>query len=64
MRERRCHIVCTPRFGESEADLGREPVLLQRVAPAVVAFEEERWPGVTITVEIPAGLPTVVADPT
>ncbi len=57
-------VVALSRFGESEGDLGREPVLLQRVVPAVVASEEERWPGVTFTVQVPPGLPTVVADPT
>ena len=57
-------VVALSRFGESDADLGREPVLLQRVVPAVVASEEERWPGVRFTTEIPPGLPTVFADPT
>jgi PAS domain S-box-containing protein len=57
-------VVALSRFGESDADLGREPVLLQRVVPAVVASEEERWPGVVFAVQIPPGLPTVVADPT
>ena len=57
-------VVALSRFGESEGDLGREPVLLQRVVPTVVASEEERWPGVRFTIEILPGLPTVVADPT
>jgi PAS domain S-box-containing protein len=57
-------VVALSRFGESDADLGREPVLLQRVVPGVVASEEERWPGVTFAVTITAGLPTVMADPT
>ena len=57
-------VVAMSRFGESDTDLGREPVLLQRVVPAVVASEEERWPGVRFSVEVPPGLPTVVADPT
>jgi PAS domain S-box-containing protein len=57
-------VVALSRFGESDADLGREPVLLQRVVPGVVASEEERWPGVTFAVTIIAGLPTVMADPT
>jgi signal transduction histidine kinase len=57
-------VVAMSRFGETDADLGREPVLLQRVVPAVVASEEERWPGVTFSVDIPPGLPTVFADPT
>jgi two-component system sensor histidine kinase KdpD len=57
-------VVALNRFGESDADLGREPVLLQRVVPIVVASEEERWPGIKFTTDIPPGLPTVVADPT
>ena len=57
-------VVAMSRFGESDADVGREPVLLQRVAPAVVASEEERWPGVIFATTIQAGLPTVMADPT
>jgi PAS domain S-box-containing protein len=57
-------VVALNRFGESDADLGREPVLLQRVVPVVVASEEERWPGIRFTTDIPPGLPTVVADPT
>jgi PAS domain S-box-containing protein len=57
-------VVAMSRFGESDADVGREPVLLQRVVPVVVASEEERWPGVTFTVTITSGLPTVMADPT
>lgn len=57
-------VVALSRFGESDADLGREPVLLQRVVPTVVASEEERWPGVDFQISIPPGLPTVFADPT
>lgn len=57
-------VVALSRFGETDADLGREPVLLQRVVPAVVASEQERWPGVDFEVTIPPGLPTVFADPT
>ena len=57
-------VVALNRFGESEGDLGREPVLLQRIVPSVVASEEERWPGVSFTLEMAPGLPTVVADPT
>jgi PAS domain S-box-containing protein len=57
-------VVALSRFGESDGDLGREPVLLQRIVPSVVASEEERWPGVAFTLEIAPGLPTVIADPT
>jgi PAS domain S-box-containing protein len=57
-------VVALSRFGESDADLGREPVLLQRVVPGVVASEEVRWPGAVFAVAMPPGLPTVMADPT
>ena len=57
-------VVAMSRFGETDADLGREPVLLQRIVPAVMSSEEERWPGVTFTVDMAPGLPTVMADPT
>ena len=57
-------VVALNRFGESNADVGREPVLLQRVVPGVVASEEERWPEVSFSTTIQPGLPTVMADPT
>jgi PAS domain S-box-containing protein len=57
-------VVALSRFGESDADVGREPVLLQRVVPGVVASEEERWPGVVFEITMTSGLPTVMADPT
>jgi PAS domain S-box-containing protein len=57
-------VVAMSRFGESDAELGREPVLLQRVVPSVVASEEERWPGITFSTRMALGLPTVMADPT
>jgi PAS domain S-box-containing protein len=59
-------VVALNRFGESDAgaDVGREPVLLQRVVPGVLASEEERWPGVTFAITMTSGLPTVMADPT
>jgi signal transduction histidine kinase len=57
-------IVALNRFGEDGGELGQEPVLLQRIVPVVVRSEESRWPGVSIQIKMPAGLPTVVADPT
>lgn len=56
-------VVAMNRFGEDDGDLGREPVLLQRVVPTVVRSEEARWPGAVFQTSVPAGLPTVVADP-
>jgi len=57
-------VVALSRFGETDEDVGREPVLLQRVVPGVVASEEERWPEVKFTINVQPGLPTVMADPT
>jgi len=57
-------VVALNRFGEADADLGREPVLLQRIVPRVVGSEQVRWPGVEFTIEMAPGLPTVMADPT
>ena len=58
-------VIALTRFGEAdEGEIGNEPVLLQRVLPGVIRSEEARWPGVTFTVELPGGIPTVVADPT
>jgi two-component system phosphate regulon sensor histidine kinase PhoR len=57
-------VVAMTRFGEDEGELGAEPVLLQRILPSVVTSEEGRWPDTTFSLDIPQGLPTVVADPT
>jgi PAS domain S-box-containing protein len=57
-------VVALNRFGEGSGELGREPVLLQRLVPPVVTSEEVRWPGVAFDVRMPPSLPTVVADPT
>src|SRR4029453_10466291 len=57
-------VVAMSRFGGTDADLGREPGLPQRVFRAVMTSEEERWPGVTFPVQMAPGLPTVIADPT
>ncbi|HEY7590381.1 MAG TPA: PAS domain S-box protein [Candidatus Limnocylindrales bacterium] len=57
-------VIALQRFGDEEGDVGNEPVLLQRVLPAVIRSEELRWPGVTFHLRIPPGIPTVVADPT
>jgi PAS domain S-box-containing protein len=57
-------VVAMTRFGDEGGDVGAEPVLLQRLLPSVVASEDGRWPGVSFSVQVPAGLPTVIADPT
>jgi two-component system phosphate regulon sensor histidine kinase PhoR len=56
-------VVAMNRFGESSGDMGSEPVLVQRIVPAVVASEEPRWPGVMFDMSVPANVPTVSADP-
>jgi signal transduction histidine kinase len=55
-------VVAMNRFGESSDDMGSEPVLVQRVVPAVIAIEEARWPGVRFEMSLPPGVPTVIAD--
>jgi PAS domain S-box-containing protein len=57
-------VVALNRFAEEGGEIGWEPVLLQRLVPRVVQSEEGRWPGVTFALDLGAGLPTVVADPT
>lgn len=57
-------VVAMTRFGEEGGDAGAEPVLLQRLLPAVIASEEIRWPATRFQVDLPPGLPTVTADPT
>jgi len=57
-------VVAMTRFGDEGGDVGAEPVLLQRLLPSVIASEDGRWPGVTFEADVPAGLPTVIADPT
>ena len=52
------------RFGEDEGDVGTEPVLVQRILPAVIRSEKSRWPGVTFELDLLPGLPTAIADPT
>jgi PAS domain S-box-containing protein len=57
-------VIAMTRFGEDEGDVGTEPVLVQRILPAVIRSERARWPGVTFEVNLRPGLPTAVADPT
>jgi two-component system sensor histidine kinase KdpD len=57
-------VIAMTRFGEDEGEVGTEPVLIQRVIPAVVRSEQARWAGVTFEVDLPPGLPTAIADPT
>jgi K+-sensing histidine kinase KdpD len=57
-------VIALQRFGEGDGDVGNEPVLLQRLIPAVIRSEQARWTGATFDLDLPSGLPTVVADPT
>lgn len=57
-------VIAMTRFGEDEGEVGTEPVLIQRVLPVVIRSEESRWPGVRFELDVPPGLPTVVADQT
>lgn len=57
-------VIALNRFGEADGEIGREPVLLQRILPGVVAAEEVRWPMARFSLHLPPGLPTVTADKT
>jgi signal transduction histidine kinase len=57
-------VVALTRFGEGALDIGTDPVLLQRVVPAVIRSEEGRWPGGRFEVAIGADLPPVAGDMT
>jgi PAS domain S-box-containing protein len=53
------------RFEERPPDaFATEPLLLQRILPALLGSEEGRWPGRVFTLEVPTGLPTVRGDRT
>jgi two-component system phosphate regulon sensor histidine kinase PhoR len=57
-------VVALTRFGEGALDIGSEPVLLQRVLPAVVRSEEGRWPGGRFELALVPDLPPVAGDAT
>jgi len=57
-------VVALTRFGEGAVDIGSEPVLLQRVVPAVVGSEQSRWPEGRFEVDLEPGLPPVAGDAT
>jgi PAS domain S-box-containing protein len=57
-------VVALNRFSEGAAEIGWEPVLIQRLLPRVVQSEDGRWPGVHFELDVEPGLPTVSADPT
>jgi signal transduction histidine kinase len=57
-------VVALTRFGEGTLDIGSEPVLLQRIVPAVVGSEQSRWPQGRFEVDLEPGLPPVSGDPT
>jgi PAS domain S-box-containing protein len=57
-------VIAMTRFGESEGEVGNEPVLIQRVLPSVIRNEGMRWPGIDFRMDLPSGLPTAFADPT
>jgi signal transduction histidine kinase/GAF domain-containing protein len=51
------------RFDEG-FELGEEPVLLQRLVPAVVGQERDRWPGVAFALDVALDLPVARGDET
>ncbi|HEV2005979.1 MAG TPA: ATP-binding protein [Candidatus Limnocylindrales bacterium] len=57
-------VVALTRFGEGALEIGSEPVLLQRVLPAVVRSEQRRWPTGRFDLELPNDLPPVAGETT
>jgi K+-sensing histidine kinase KdpD len=57
-------VVALTRFGEGALEIGSEPVLLQRVLPAVVRSEKGRWPGGRFELALEPDLPPVAGDAT
>lgn len=57
-------VVALTRFGEGALEIGSEPVLLQRVLPAVVRSEEGRWPTGRFELDLPYDLPPVAGETT
>jgi len=52
------------RVERATLDIGDEPVHLGHVTQRVIASEQPRWPGVTFTVVVPPGLPSVAGEDT
>jgi PAS domain S-box-containing protein len=57
-------VVALTRFGEGALEIGNEPVLLQRVLPAVARSEQGRWPGGRFELELTQDLPPVAGEAT
>jgi two-component system sensor histidine kinase KdpD len=43
-------------------EIGDEPILLQRLLPTVARAEQDRWPGLDVSVRMPSQLPAVRGD--
>ncbi len=57
-------VVALTRFGEGALEIGNEPVLLQRVLPAVVRSEQGRWPSGRFELDLLPDLPPVAGEAT
>jgi two-component system sensor histidine kinase KdpD len=57
-------VVALTRFGEGPVEIGNEPVLLQRVLPAVAQSEGRNWPGGTFELDLPVDLSPVAGETT
>lgn len=57
-------VVALTRFGQGALEIGSEPVLLQRVLPAVARSEQGRWPGGSFELHLEPDLPPVAGDAT
>jgi two-component system sensor histidine kinase KdpD len=57
-------LVVLTKSESASLEAGREPVLLQRVVPRLVATEARRWPALKFHTSCPASLPPVLAEQT
>jgi len=55
-------LLALARIERGELDLGREPVLLQRIVRDVLEAERQHWPDVAIVGSVPHDLPAAVGD--
>jgi len=56
------NLLVLARAERHDVQSGRDPVLLRPLIERIVADKRRRWPGSTITIDVPAGLPPAVGD--
>jgi PAS domain S-box-containing protein len=57
-------LVVLTKSESASLEAGREPILLQRMVPRLVATEARRWPSIAFHAGCPASLPPVMAEQT